>query len=372
MIKLTGVSNANFYRKFTGTGMELSAYPSYRYLIKRPFITYFQRDTIKLIFCSGFKLFMVFLIFGDNIFLQQKRRLIMKKSMILLLLILLLGGCNKEETQGNSIKSKECTNNWAICMVNPGMNSNLLVSNPVKIAILDSGINSELEELKGYVVKKFNTFDNSSKTVPKNGHGTMVASIIAATNYGNLQVGLNKNVQLYDVQVLNDEAVGKVENTVAGINWAIEQDVDIINMSYGFSNDDINFKKAINKAYDNGIIIVAAAGNTMGLSTNYPAKYPHVLSISAIDNEMDIFSYAGKGKIDYVAPGVNVPVLNIQGELEYQSGTSFATAYAAGVISLYKTYMNNEDITEYLIGNSKHLGPKDTYGQGLIQFKEES
>lgn len=302
-------------------------------------------------------------------FLQQKRRLILKKKLILLLLILLLGGCNERETHDNSMENEECTNNWAMCMVNPKVN--LLDSNPVKVAILDSGINSELEELKGYVVKSFNTFDNSLDTTPVNEHGTMIASIVAATNHEDTIIGLNNNVEIYDVQVLNDEAVGQVENMIMGIEWAIEQNVDIINISYGFSNNDNTFKDAIKKAYDSGIIIVAATGNTIGLSTDYPAKYPEVLSISAIDSEMNIFAYAGKGKVDYVAPGVKVPVLNIQGELEYQSGTSFASAYATGVISLLKSQMNTKNTIESLKESSIELGSKDTYGQGLIQFKEE-
>lgn len=293
----------------------------------------------------------------------------MKKKLILLLLFLLLGGCNERETHDNSMENEECTNNWAMCMVNPKVN--LLDSNPVKVAILDSGINSELEELKGYVVKSFNTFDNSLDTTPVNEHGTMIASIVAATNHEDTIIGLNNNVEIYDVQVLNDEAVGQVENMIMGIEWAIEQNVDIINISYGFSNNDNTFKDAIKKAYDSGIIIVAATGNTIGLSTDYPAKYPEVLSISAIDSEMNIFAYAGKGKVDYVAPGVKVPVLNIQGELEYQSGTSFASAYATGVISLLKSQMNTKNTIESLKESSIELGSKDTYGQGLIQFKEE-
>src|SRR5690606_8529736 len=109
----------------------------------------------------------------ETSFLQQKRRLILKKKLILLLLFLLLGGCNERETHDNSMENEECTNNWAMCMVNPKVN--LLDSNPVKVAILDSGINSELEELKGYVVKSFNTFDNSLDTTPVNEHGTMIA-----------------------------------------------------------------------------------------------------------------------------------------------------------------------------------------------------
>lgn len=305
----------------------------------------------------------------ETSFLQQKRRLILKKKLILLLLFLLLGGCNERETHDNSMENEECTNNWAMCMVNPKVN--LLDSNPVKVAILDSGINSELEELKGYVVKSFNTFDNSLDTTPVNEHGTMIASIVAATNHEDTIIGLNNNVEIYDVQVLNDEAVGQVENMIMGIEWAIEQNVDIINISYGFSNNDNTFKDAIKKAYDSGIIIVAATGNTIGLSTDYPAKYPEVLSISAIDSEMNIFAYAGKGKVDYVAPGVKVPVLNIQGELEYQSGTSFASAYATGVISLLKSQMNTKNTIESLKESSIELGSKDTYGQGLIQFKEE-
>lgn len=308
------------------------------------------------------------LIYGNIIFTAKEETNIEKK-LILLLLILLLGGCNERETHDNSMENEECTNNWAMCMVNPKVN--LLDSNPVKVAILDSGINSELEELKGYVVKSFNTFDNSLDTTPVNEHGTMIASIVAATNHEDTIIGLNNNVEIYDVQVLNDEAVGQVENMIMGIEWAIEQNVDIINISYGFSNNDNTFKDAIKKAYDSGIIIVAATGNTIGLSTDYPAKYPEVLSISAIDSEMNIFAYAGKGKVDYVAPGVKVPVLNIQGELEYQSGTSFASAYATGVISLLKSQMNTKNTIESLKESSIELGSKDTYGQGLIQFKEE-
>lgn len=284
---------------------------------------------------------------------------------------MLLGGCAEEKTPANSSEFEECANNWAICMVNLQLNSNHLKSNPVKVAILDSGINSDLEELQKYVVKSFNTFNNSSQTNPKNEHGTMVASIVAKTNYKDITIGLNNNVEIYDVKVLNDEAVGKVENTILGINWAIEQNVDIINISYGFSNDDELFQKAIKKAYASGIIIVAATGNTMGLSTDYPAKYPEVLSISAIDHDMNIFAYAGKGKVDYVAPGVKVPVLNIHGELEYQSGTSFATAYATGVISLFRSKSNTTNTINALKESSLKLGSTVTYGEGLIQFKED-
>lgn len=298
------------------------------------------------------------------------------KRISILLVILILGGCdvNLEKNVSTEVSTEieECTDSWAICMLNFNQSKDVSDPNPVKVAILDSGINAEVEQLKGYIVKSYNTFNNSSKTSPVNDHGTMIASIVAFTNYNGMLLGLNNNVQLYDVQVLNDTGAGQIENTVSGIDWAIEQGVDIINISYGFSKDDMLIREAIKRAYDHGIIIVAATGNTIGLSTDFPAKYPEVLSISAIDDEMNIFSYAGKGKVDYVTPGVNVPVLNMQGKIEYQNGTSFATAYATGVISLLKSKMDNDAVIEYLKKNSMNLGPRDTYGQGLIQFKEEN
>lgn len=289
------------------------------------------------------------------------------KKILLLLMILVLVGCNVSKKK----EVKKCTDNWAICMLGPNINEFVLDENPVKVAVLDSGINSNLNQLQGYVAKSFNTLDNSFKTLPVNEHGTMIASIITATNYDGKNIGLNKNVQLYDVQVLDDDGAGQSDNIVSGIDWAIKQNVDIINISYGFSNDDNLIRNAIKRAYENGIIIVAATGNTVGLTTDYPAKYPEVLSISAIDSEMNIFAYAGKGKVDYVAPGVNVPVLNIKGKLEYQSGTSFAAAYATGVVSILKLRMDNKAILEYLEKNSIELGTTETYGQGLIQIKEK-
>ncbi|MFH3733187.1 S8 family serine peptidase, partial [Acinetobacter baumannii] len=103
---------------------------------------------------------------------------------------------------------------------------------------------------------------------------------------------------------------GKIADIISGINWSVEQGVDIINLSFGFSKDDPKLREAIRNASNKGIIIIAATGNTIGLSTDYPAKYPEVLSISAIDKDMKLYAYAGQGKVDFVAPGVDVPVLN--------------------------------------------------------------
>lgn len=312
----------------------------------------------------------------SKFYLSKKGRYDMKKKLTragkLILIISIfttLAGCGSQEKIKNT---KECDDNWAICSLSLNNSESIPKKKSVKVAVLDTGINDDLKELRGYVVKKFNTFNNSSKTIPKNVHGTMIASIIASTSYKNTKIGINKNVQLYDVQVLDDQANGKVKNTVQGIEWAIAEDVDIINMSYGFSHNDSTLKNAIKRATDEGIIVIAATGHTVGLSTDYPAKYPDVISVSAIDKDMNIFSYAGKGKVDYVAPGVDVPVLNMDGDVELQSGTSFSTAYATGIVSLLTPVQKKEDLIIELNQKSIELGPANTFGKGLIQFKEDN
>ncbi|MGL6104367.1 MULTISPECIES: S8 family serine peptidase [unclassified Exiguobacterium] len=285
-------------------------------------------------------------------------------------MLLILSGCishKKAVPSDNGCKEK----NWAICSIFLKEIENSDKNRPTKIAILDSGISKQVDSLQKYVVKEYNTLDNSFKTSAQNEHGTMIASIIVSTSFKDTRVGINENVQLYDVQVLDSQADGKIKNTVKGIDWAISQEVDIINMSYGFSYSDLSLKKAIKRAANAGILIIAATGNTFGLSTDYPARYQNVLSISAIDKNKSIYSYAGKGKVDFVAPGVDVPVLNLNGKLKLQSGTSFSTAYATGVISLVINDQDNETIIKRLKEHSEKLGSKNIFGDGLIQFKEE-
>lgn len=296
-----------------------------------------------------------------------KEELMKRKLLLLLFLLVVISGCSSKNLKENVA----CEKNWAICTTIPFEVEQIPNGQPVKVAILDSGINQDISQLSPYVVKGYNAIDNSSEVSPLNNHGTMIASIIAGTYSGKIPIGLNKQVEIYDVQVLDKTGVGAIEHTISGIEWAIENKVDIINMSYGFSKDEPKFHRVIQKAEKEGIILVAASGNTLGLSIDYPAKYKEVLSISAIDKQKNIFIYAGKGKVDYVAPGVEVPVLNESGKVDKQTGTSFAAAYATGIISVLKTSLNSEEITEYLNSNALELGSENVYGKGLIQYKGE-
>ncbi|MFJ7661636.1 S8 family peptidase [Lysinibacillus sp. NPDC097162] len=122
-----------------------------------------------------------------------------------------------------------------------------------------------------------------------------------------------------------------------------------------------------------GIIIIAAAGNTMGISVDYPAKYDGVLSIASLDENLKIDSYSAIDKVDYSAPGVDILSTNKDGDYELFSGTSFATAYATGIIASILKQENIEEKKDLLdvIGNYiVNVGNDKGYGKGLLTLNK--
>ncbi|MDX8045705.1 S8 family serine peptidase [Gracilibacillus sp. S3-1-1] len=243
----------------------------------------------------------------------------------------------------------------------------------VKIAILDSGINMDHKDLNGKIKKRFNAINTDENIIDDFNHGTAIAGIITANDNDFGIIGIVQNVEIYDVKVLGENGTGDVKSLIRGINWAIDQDVDIIHISSGVETNSVDLEETINTAVDRDIIIVAAAGNTFGLFVNYPAKYSNVLSISAIDENLVYLSTSGKGKIDFSAPGKNIISTNNKGTYEHYSGTSFATAYATGVIAtqLNKKDINspNREILKDLDDNTFKYDtdkPTEMYGKGIL------
>ncbi|MGR6004971.1 S8 family peptidase [Bacillus paranthracis] len=239
---------------------------------------------------------------------------------------------------------------------------------------MDNGIYKEHEDLKGKVVKEFNTINLNNPIIDETGHGTAIAGIIAAENNNLGILGVMPNIQLYDVKVLDKQGKGDVDHLIKGIRWCIEQRVNILNISFGLQSESPELKKAIDEAVDSGIIVVAAAGNTYGLGVDYPAKYENVISISSVNKEFKRASSSAKGKIDFAAPGVDILSTNQDGGYSTYSGTSFATAFATGVIAALlaegDNTLNLDQIKKILIERSIDLGSTgydNEFGYGLIQ-----
>ncbi|MEK4174475.1 S8 family serine peptidase [Aeribacillus sp. FSL K6-1305] len=301
-----------------------------------------------------------------------KNLLLLFLVLFIIILTIILVRNNSIDIVGNEVTTikKQKIDNWAINLV--GSNSTM-DADPIKIAILDSGINKTHKEFEGLSFKEYNAITPGDNIKDEFGHGTAVAGIIAAK--GIEVTGILDNVILYDVKVLDEKGRGKVEDVVKGIEWSIEQEVDIINISFGFSSDKVELKSVINKAIEQGIIITAAAGNTLGLTIDYPAQYNDVLSISSFDENFKLDPLSGVGKVDYSAPGVEIISTDNKGSYSTFSGTSFATAYATGVIaailnesdSNYNANTIKEKLSNYVV----KLGEKEHFGEGFLTLRKE-
>ncbi|PWV97892.1 RHS repeat-associated protein [Paenibacillus cellulosilyticus] len=237
----------------------------------------------------------------------------------------------------------------------------------VKVAVFDTGVNTESSDL--FVSGGASFVDNESTYDDLNGHGTAVASVLAALRNGQGLVGVAPNVELYAVKVMDQTGAGAYSQVIQGIDWAIDNHMDIINMSFTGTAYSQALKEAIDKAQQNGILVVAAAGNDQAFQAGYPAAYDTVISVGAVDSNNQIADFSNRGKVDLVAPGVNVDVLSLEDQWIPESGTSFAASEVTGVAALLKEKspaLTVDELRSQLQSTAKPLGDPTVYGHGLV------
>lgn len=250
----------------------------------------------------------------------------------------------------------------------------------VKIAVLDSGIDTHHEDLT--VADGVSFVDYTTSYNDDFGHGTHVAGIIGAKNNSLGIVGVAPDADLYAVKVLDQTGTGYLSDVIAGIDWAIDNDMDIVNLSMTTDVDSFALRQAVDEAYAKGVLLVASAGNTgtadgSGETVQYPAKYGSVISVGAMDqsNQRAAFSATG-GDLEVVAPGVGINSTYKNSSYRQLSGTSMGSAFAAGILAVYKEEFPDENAAS--IRNrldSSALQPEGTvghnalYGYGVVQGK---
>jgi Subtilisin-like serine proteases len=282
-----------------------------------------------------------------------------------------------EEDNVVKISSTSMTN-WGVSDIKaPASWESGLTGKGVKIAIIDSGVASHSDLV---VAGGTNVINGSSTTsyVDDNGHGTHVAGVIAAQGLNGGVKGVAPDASIYAVKALNSDGEGYTSDIISGIDWAIEHNIDIISMSLGTSESSASLKNAIDTAYSDGLLIVAAAGNdgnTRGTGTNieYPANYSSVIAVGAVDssNTRAYFSSTGS-KLEVSAPGVDILSTYLNDGYEQMSGTSMATPFVAADLALlkqqYPSYTNVQ-LRQLLASNVVDLGTSgrdSLYGYGLI------
>lgn len=219
-------------------------------------------------------------------------------------------------------------NGWGYQSMNfPQSNNQYSKSKEVKIAILDTGIETTNNELSHYICNSYNALDEAKQPIDLNGHGTHIGGIITKNS--------PKNIKILPIKIIENHGRGDLDIFLKGMNYAIKQKVDIINISLNSDKDIPEVHKVIKRAYEQGVVIVASSGNNEKNSISYPAKYKEVISVGAINQKEERvhFSQYGDG-LDFVAPGYEIKSNYINGETKVINGTSQAAAYITKAIAL--------------------------------------
>ncbi|MDF2668837.1 MAG: serine protease [Paenibacillus sp.] len=235
----------------------------------------------------------------------------------------------------------------------------------VTVAILDSGVDTSHPDLAASMVTGYDFVDKDANPNDQYGHGTGVAGIIAAQAHNaDGYTGVAPGVKIMPIRVLNHEGKGTTADLIAGIKFAIDKRVNVINMSLGLSEKSLILQNIIRQAVEANILVVAAAGNDSNnwignepgqldgvpqadqiryaeAMPSYPATFDEVVSVGAIaqlqDMSLTIADFSNTYKVDIAAPGVNIYTTILSHSHSYLSGTSaaapFVTAMAALVIA---------------------------------------
>ena len=233
----------------------------------------------------------------------------------------------------------------------------------VIVAVLDTGIDKDNQDLGDRVVAEFN-LSGSPTSDDLYGHGTHMAGTIAAIAPG---------CRLMNVKVADD--TGKCEPSVvaAGITWAVDHGARIINLSLAMG-ESADLEEAVNYAWNHGAILVAAAGNKGTSNPSYPAYYENCLAVAGTNENNSIALLSSYGDwVDVAAPGFNIYSELPGNQYGYKTGTSSAGAHVSGVAALVFSIaedtngdgLSNDEV-RWAIESSCTPIAVDGVGQGLV------
>ncbi len=214
--------------------------------------------------------------------------------------------------------------------------------NGVRVAIIDTGVDCAHPDLNCNLSDGANMTNAATPPMDDNGHGTHVAGIIAGQGKDGGVFGVAPRVTLIPVKVLSADGSGNLSDVVSGIYWAMTHGAQVINMSLGAPTAATALEQAVHKAYQAGVVIVAAAGNDgenasrsgETSTVDYPGAYPWVIAVAASDRKDHIAPFSSFGPaVDITAPGDNI-LSTVPNGYEKMSGTSMASPHIAGVAAL--------------------------------------
>lgn len=217
----------------------------------------------------------------------------------------------------------------------------------ITVAVIDTGVTKVPDLNQTEMVPGYNFVEDKDEALDDNGHGTHVAGTIAQSTNNNYGVaGVAYKAKIMPLKVLSSSGGGTVADIAEAIRYAADNGASVINLSLGGGGESKLMQEAIDYAYYKGLVLVAAAGNSNQNSASYPARYPHVIGVTALDSAGKKAGYSNFGAgIDISAPGGSETAKILQETIDPSTGqtlfagfmgTSMASPHVAGVAALVK------------------------------------
>ncbi len=270
---------------------------------------------------------------------------------------------------------------WNLRSINVESAWNETKGSGTTVAIIDTGISpvADLKETK--FVPGYDFVNDRAEAFDDNGHGTHVAGTVAQSTNNNYGVaGIAYEAALMPLKVLGGSGGGTVADIAEAIKFAADNGADVINMSLGGGGESQLMEEAIDYAHSKGVVVIAAAGNSGDSSASYPARYPHVIGVSALgpDDEKASYSNFGAG-VDISAPGGSETGKILQSTIDPETGaeifegyqgTSMASPHVAAVAALIKAsgIKEPDQIRGILLQSARVVGedPLNHFGAGNL------
>jgi filamentous hemagglutinin family protein len=240
----------------------------------------------------------------------------------------------------------------------------------VTIAVIDSEVDKKHTEIEGAISEELDTLGVKE---PPHAHGTAMAGAIVSRDR---LLGVAPGAKILAVRAFGESTSapeGTSFNILRGIEWAVSQGARVINMSFAGPRDP-SLERAFKAARDQGVVLVAAAGNAGPKSPAlYPAADPSVIAVTAVDSQDRVFRGATHGaQVSVSAPGVDILAPAPDEAYQMTTGTSIATAHVSGVVALMlerDASLTPAEVRKILEATATDLGPKGKdkqFGWGLV------
>lgn len=263
--------------------------------------------------------------------------------------------------------------NWGIEVFGVNDLRRLTNGEGVIAGIVDTGVDRTHPDLSNCIAAKDFT-GSPYGTADKNGHGSHCTGTVGGTNPN---IGMAPGAKTCHGKALSDKGSGADTWIAAACQWCVDQGAEVLSLSLGSSGEAPTITNKFRELADQGIWIVAAAGNSGGNTSDvdWPGRSPHCISVAALNKDLTPASFSSAGaKIDTAFSGVNIWSVRPGGGYAQMSGTSMSTPGIAGVLTLMRSALKKanrqipkiEDLRKLLIdtatdthtpGRDRRTGP---------------